>query len=134
MKREKRGLAYQVGTSFSPNILRGKFTMYIGTNPATVNTSIENMMKQIEILKKESVGEKELQDAKDRLIGNFVLALETNLDKAIALALYEFTGRGFDFVEKYEKLIQDVTAEDVKRVANKYFVNNYVQSVVDKAR
>jgi len=132
--REKRGLAYQVGTSFSPNILRGKFTMYIGTNPATVRTSIENMMKQIEILKKEPVGEKELQDAKDRLIGNFVLALETNLDKAGALAMYEFTGRGFDFVEKYEKLIQDVTAEDVKRVANKYFVNNYVQSVVDKAR
>ncbi len=132
--REKRGLAYQVGTGFSPNVLRGKFTMYIGTNPATVNTSIENMMKQIEILKRETVSQKELQDAKDRLIGYFALALETNLDKANALAMYEYTGRGFDFVEKYTELIQSVTAEDVKRTANKYFTNNYVQSVVDKAR
>ena len=62
------------------------------------------------------------------------MALETNLDKAGALAMYEVTDRGFDFVEKYTQLIQDVTAEDVKRVANKYFTNNYVQSVVDKAR
>ncbi|MBR1680320.1 insulinase family protein, partial [bacterium] len=132
--REKRGLAYQVGSSFSPNVLRGKYTLYIGTNPDKVNTSIENLMKQIEILKRETVSEKELQDAKDQLIGHFVLALETNLDKAGALAMYEVTDRGFDFVEKYTKLIQDVTAEDVKRVANKYFINNYVQSIVDKAR
>ena len=132
--REKQGLAYQVGSSFSPNVLRGKFTLYIGTNPVTVNKSIENLMKQIDILKRETVSENELQKAKDQLIGHFVLALETNLDKANALAMYEVTDRGFDFVEKYTKLIQEVTAEDVKRVANKYFVNNYVQSVVDKAR
>ena len=132
--REKQGLAYQVGSGFSPNVLKGKFTLYIGTNPKTVNKSIENLMKQIDILKHETVSEKELQDAKDQLIGHFVLALETNLDKANALAMYEVTDRGFDFVEKYTKLIQNVTAEDVKRVANKYFVSNYVQSVVDKAR
>lgn len=132
--REKQSLAYQVGSSFSPNVLRGKFTLYIGTNPVTVNKSIENLMKQIDILKRETVSENELQKAKDQLIGHFVLALETNLDKANALAMYEVTDRGFDFVEKYTKLIQEVTAEDVKRVANKYFVNNYVQSVVDKAR
>ena len=88
----------------------------------------------MDILKKELVSKDELQNAKDQIIGHFVLSLETNLDKANALAMYEFTGRGFDFIEKYTKLIQDVTAEDVKRVANKYFVDNYVQSVVDKAR
>ena len=132
--REKRGLAYQVGSSFSPNVLKGKFTLYIGTNPEKLNTSIENLFKQIEILKRETVNEQELQNAKDQLIGHFALALETNLDKANALAMYEVTDRGFDFVEKYTELIQSVTAEDVKRIANKYFVNNYVQSVVDKAR
>ena len=132
--REQQGLAYQIGSGFSPNVLRGKFTLYIGTNPKNVNKSIDNMLKQINILKKERVSEKELQEAKDQLIGHFVMALETNLDKAGALAMYEVTDRGFDFVEKYTKLIQEVTAEDVKRVANKYFVNNYIQSVVDKAR
>ena len=132
--REQQGLAYQIGSSFSPNVLKGKFTLYIGTNPKNVNKSIENLMKQMDILKRETVSENELQKAKDQLIGHFILALETNIDKANALAMYEVTDRGFDFIEKYTKLIQDVTAEDIKRVANKYFVNNYVQSVVDKAR
>ena len=92
------------------------------------------MLEQIGILKSEFVSEKELKDAKSQLIGKFVLALETNLDKASGLALYEITGRGFDFVEKYPALIQSVTVSDIMEVANKYFINNYVEAVVDKAK
>lgn len=132
--REQMGLAYQIGTGFSPNVLKGAFTMYIGTNPATATLSKEKMLKEVETLKKEFVAEKELQDAKDQLIGHFVLALETNLDKASGLALYEVTDRGFDFVENYTKLIQSVTPSDIMEVANKYFGNNYVESIVDKAK
>lgn len=132
--REELGLAYQIGTGFSPNVLKGSFTMYIGTNPQTAKLSKEKMLKEIEILKHEPVGEKELKDAKDQLIGHFVLALETNLDKASGLAMYEATGRGFEFVEKYTDLIQSVTPKDIMRVANKYFLNNYVESIVDKAK
>lgn len=132
--REQQGLAYQVGSGFSPNVLKGKYTIYIGTNPNTVKVSQDGIFKQISILKKELVGEKELQDAKTQLIGQYVLALETNLDKAGALAMYEATGRGFEFIEQYAKLIQSVTPKDVKDVANKYFNNNYVESIVDKAK
>lgn len=132
--REQMGLAYQIGTGFSPNVLKGSFTMYIGTNPATAQLSKDKMLNEIEVLKREFVGEKELQDAKNQLIGHFVLALETNLDKASGLALYEATGRGFDFVEKYTNLIQSVTPSDIMEVANKYFLDNYVESIVDKAK
>jgi predicted Zn-dependent peptidase len=99
-----------------------------------LNTAREGMMKQIQILKKEPVEAEELQNAKDQLIGNYTLALETNLDKAGALANYEASGRGFDFIEKYSELIQSVTAQDILNVANKYFKNNYVESIVDKAK
>lgn len=132
--REQQSLAYQVGSGFSPNVLKGKYTVFIGTNPAKVQTSKENLMKQINILKTTTVSKEELQDAKDLLIGQYILALETNLDKAGALAMYEATGRGFEFVEQYAKLIQSVTAKDVKTVANKYFNNNYVEVIVDKAK
>lgn len=132
--REQNGLAYQIGSSFSPNVLRGAYTLYIGTNPATLDVSKQKMLEQIGILKSEFVSEKELKDAKSQLIGKFVLALETNLDKASGLALYEITGRGFDFVEKYPALIQSVSVSDIMEVANKYFINNYVEAVVDKAK
>lgn len=132
--REKQGLAYQVGSGFSPNVLRGKYTIYIGTNPATVKVAKDGIMKQIQILKTQDVGEEELQNAKDLLIGQYILALETNLDKAGALANYEASGRGFEFINKYADLIQSVTAKDIKDVANKYFNENYVESLADKAK
>ena len=34
--REQEGLAYQLGSGYSPNVLRGSFMLYIGTNPATL--------------------------------------------------------------------------------------------------
>lgn len=132
--REEQGLAYQIGTGYSPNVLKGAFTLYIGTNPKNVKIAREQMMQQMLFLKNEFVSEKELQNAKDELIGKFILALETNLDKASGLALYEATGRGFDFVEKYPALIQSITPSDIMEVANKYFLDNYVESIVDKAK
>ena len=132
--RENLGLAYQIGTGFSPNVLKGGFTMYIGTNPKNIQLAKTSLLKEIQILKKEFVGDKELQDAKNQLIGKYLLALETNLDKANALALYEATGRGFDFVDNYAKIINSITPSDIMEVANKYFLDNYVESVVDKAK
>ena len=132
--REDLGLAYQIGTGFSPNVLKGSFTMYIGTNPKNVTLAKDGMLKEIQTLKKEFVSEQELQDAKNQLIGKYLLALETNLDKASALSTYETTGRGFDFVNQYAKLINSVTPSDIIEVANKYFNDNYVESIVDKAK
>ena len=40
----------------------------------------------------------------------------------------------FSYFQQYEKLIQSVTAKDVRDVANKYFNGNYVESIVDKAK
>ena len=45
--REQMGLAYQIGTGFSPNVLKGSFTMYIGTNPATAQLSKDKMRDEL---------------------------------------------------------------------------------------
>ena len=95
--REQEGLAYQLGTGYSPNVLRGSFMMYIGTNPATLEKSKQGLFSEIEKLKTEYVGDKELKDAKEKLIGNYVIGLETNLDKASNTGWYEASTRGYEF-------------------------------------
>ena len=130
--REQEGLAYQLGTGYSPNVLRGSFMMYIGTNPATLEKSKQGLFSEIEKLKTEYVGDKELKDAKEKLIGNYVIGLETNLDKASNLGWYETSTRGYEFKEKYEDLINSVTDADIIEVANKYFNDNYIMSIVTK--
>lgn len=130
--RDQEGLAYQIGSSYSPKILRGSFTIYIGTNPKTLNLAKEKMLAEINRLKTEFVSDKELQEAKDKIIGNYMISQETNLDKASTIGWFEASGRGFAFKDKYEKLINSITSSDIIEVANKYFNANFVTSTVER--
>ena len=106
--------------------------LYIGTNPSTLEKSKQGLFEEIKKLKTEYVGDKELSDAKEKLLGNYILGLETNLDKATNIGWYEASGRGYEFKEKYTQLINSVTDADIIRVANKYFNDNYILSIVNK--
>ena len=128
--RDKDGLAYQLGSQFSPNVLKGAFIVYIGTNPENLSYATEKMRDEVFRLKKEFVGSKELQEAKDKLLGNYILSQETNLDKAVTVGWFETTGRGFDFEKKYFDLVNSVTESDIIEVANKYFNDKYILSIV----
>lgn len=128
--REQEGLAYQLGSNYSPNMLAGAFIVYVGTNPATLEHSKSKVLVEINKLKTQFISDKELKAAKERLLGQYVIALETNSDKAETLGWFEASGRGYNFIDKYPELINSVTASDIIEVANKYFNNNYVMSVV----
>ncbi len=128
--RESDGLAYQLGSNYSPKMLGGIFMTYIGTNPSSLEQSGAKIMKEINRLKTEFVSDSELQDAKDRLKGGFILAMETNSEKASNIGFFEAYGLGYDFLNKYTKMIDEVTASDIIKVANKYFTSNIVQAVV----
>lgn len=128
--REAEGLAYQLGSNYSPNMLSGAFIVYIGTNPKTMEHSKTKALAEINRFKTEFVSDKELQEAKDRILGQYVIALETNSDKAETLCWFEGSGRGYKFIDEYPELIKSVTASDIIEVANKYFNDNYVLSIV----
>ena len=130
--RDQEGLAYQLGSSYSANALKGAFLVYIGTNPATLEKSKEMLNAEIQKLKTEFVGTKELREAKDKLLGQFIISQETNLDKASTVGWFETVGLGYDFPDNYEELINSVTEGDIIEVANKYFNSNYVLSIVRK--
>ena len=130
--REKEGLAYQLGSGLSQHVLRGSFVLYIGTNPATLDKAKKGLFEEINRLKTEYVGDKELKDAKEKLIGNYVIGLETNLEKASMTGKYETFGLGYEFKDKYIDLINSVTDTDIIEVANKYFNDNYILSIVTK--
>ena len=128
--RDEQGLAYQVGSSFAANVNKGIFALYIGTNPATAQHSKNELLKQINLLKKEFVSDKELQEAKDKILGNFILSQETNMEKASTLGWFELSGRGYEYMNKFPELVKSITATDIISVANKYFEQPYVFTIV----
>ncbi len=128
--RDEQGLAYQVGSSFSANVNKGVFALYIATNPDTALTAKEGLFKEINKLKKEFVTDKELSEAKDKLLGNFILSMETNMDKASVMNGLEISGRNYTFLDRFPELINAVTVQDIIKTANKYFSQPYVFTVV----
>ncbi len=128
--RDKEGLAYQIGSSYSPNRLRGQFMVYIGTNPKTLKYSEKRLMEEVNRLKTEPVSEQELKAAKEKLIGQYYIGLETNLDKAATLSNFESSSRGFEFIDEYKTLINSVTSNDIMNIAKKYFNGNKITSIV----
>lgn len=128
--RDRDGLAYQLGSQFSPHIVKGSFITYIGTNPENLDYAKKRMLEEVFRLKTEFVGSKELQEAKDKLLGHYIIGQETNLDKATTIGWFETSGRGYKFDDQYAQLINSVTESDIIEVANKVFTDNYVLSVV----
>ena len=128
--RDRDGLAYQLGSQYSPNVLKGAFITYIGTNPENLEYAETKMKEEVFRLKTEFVGSKELQEAKDKLLGHYIIGQETNLDKATTIGWFELSGRGYNFDKEYAKLINSVTESDIIEVGNKYFNDKYILSIV----
>ncbi len=124
--RDEQSLAYQVGSSFTSHLNRGSFTLYIATNPENIETAKQGLFNEIQKLKTEFVTNKELAEAKDKILGNFVLYQETNMDKAHTMNHLEILDKSYTFIDKYPELINSVTLQDVIKAANKYFSKPYI--------
>lgn len=77
---------------------------------------------EVEQLKKEPVSDKELTKAKNQIEASFVFGLDSNFYRAMQIGRAETVGAGYSYYESFVDNIQKVTAEDVRRVAEKYLV------------
>lgn len=128
--RDKKGLAYVVRSSYETYKLAGNFMIYIATEPKNIEVSLKGFNEEIEKIRTIPVGEKELNDAKNNLIGKCAFLEETNLQQACSYAKYGVVGFGFDYTEKMKELVKAVTPEQIMDCAKKYFNDKYVLSII----
>ena len=128
--REKQGLAYVVRSGFDAMKMGGLFSVYIATEPKNIQVCLDGFEKELEKLKNIEVSEEELSDAKNNLVGKRQFFHETNSQKAYYLGYFECLGLGASFDKEINEKILAVTSQDIKRVANKYFVDKSVVSLL----
>lgn len=75
---------------------------------------------EIARLKSEPLGERELAKAKNQIEAGFVFSQDSLFSQAMLLARYEIA-LNWQALDNYIPAIRKVTAEDIMRVANKYF-------------
>lgn len=129
--RDNKGLAYDVHSYFSANKFGGSFQAGLQTKNESANTSIEEVLKEMQRIRTEPVSDKELSDARSYLTGSLPLRIDSNRKIAAFLTSVEFYGLGLDYVDNYRKYIEAVTKDDIQRVAKKYLhPDNYVLVIV----
>jgi zinc protease len=127
--REKRSLAYSVGASLKPGLQASTFLMVGGTDPKNQSALADGMQRELAALAKTPLTEAELQNVKDKVIGQFALGHETPAEQAQLLGYYEAMGLGYQFDTQYPKLLQQVTAKQIQAVA-KHWVSQPVTTAI----
>ena len=128
--REKKGLAYTVRTSYETHRKSAVFSIYIGTEPSNIKTSIAGFKEEIEKIKTIPVSETELKNAVNNLIGKQQFVTETNSQQANMMAYYSIMGKPFEYQKTVIEMLHKVTPNDILSCANKYFTDDYVLSII----
>jgi predicted Zn-dependent peptidase len=119
--REERGLCYTVYSSMNPFDDTGYLSIYAGTSPESVPTTIELILHECRSLVTEPVAADELENAKNHLKGSLMLSLESSSSRMFSLAKNDMTyGRQILADEVLER-IAAVTIEEIQHVAMELF-------------
>jgi zinc protease len=118
--RERQGLAYAVEAFSVGGVAPGFFGVYMATAPKNLPAAVGGIKKELLRIGDEGITPDELSRAKNYLIGNFELSLQTNLDTASLMAADELYGLGYDFFRRYPEKIDAVSESDVRHVAETY--------------
>jgi zinc protease len=128
--RDKQGLAYSTGVSYGPRASETAFVPYIIALPENADKGIDGILKIFADIRDNGVTDEELDRAKSKELGNFLLGHETADDRAMNLANNAMMGLALDYDQHYPDQIRAVTKEDIQRVAQQY-LNYHVISRLD---
>jgi zinc protease len=118
--RSKAGLAYGIDSGFQAGKFPGAFIVALQTKNASANEAIKLILQQLHQIQQSPVSAAELESAKRYLIGSFPLKLDRQSQIVGFMLETEIYGLGLDYAERYPKIINAITADDVLSVAKKY--------------
>ena len=115
--RERRGLAYHVSAGHDSYIDSGTFAVFAGLKLEKVYEGLEVILAELERVVKEKVTPDELKKAKEMIRGRLALRSESTNFLAEYFGLNFILDREIETFDDYLKNIDQVTIEDVQKVA-----------------
>lgn len=111
--REKRGLVYSVYSYFSPMVEAGPFTIGLQTKKEQAAEALAVVNKTVSTFVKKGVTQKELQAAKDNIIGGFPMRIDSNKKILGYLSMIGFYEQPLTYLEDFNQEVAKVTVQQV---------------------
>lgn len=128
--REEHGYTYGARSRVGVGKYASRFTAGASVRNAVTDSAVVQILKEINRIKKEPVSEEDLKNAKAKYVGDFVLSLEQPQTIARYALNIKINDLPDNFYATYLEKINDVSIEDVTRVANKYIKPENARVVV----
>lgn len=118
--RENLGLAYYVGAQHFLGLQPGYFALYAGTMPDKLEQVEAEMLNEVALLRESGLTEEELKRAKAKLLGQKKIARQDLGGYAVATALDELYGLGFQNCDLEDAQYEAVTLQEVQEVIRRH--------------
>jgi len=129
--REAHGWTYGARSSYGVDKYTvSKFKAGAQVRNAVTDSAVVESLKELNRIRTERVSDETLNNVKAGYIGRFVMGVEKPQTVARYALNIETEGLPANFYENYIKNIQAVTADDVMRVAKKYFLADNMRIII----
>jgi len=131
--REDKGFTYGIGSGVNNLVNGGAFYISTEVGADVTSPAIDEIYKEIKLLREKLVGAQELDTVRNYILGQFL----RSVDGPFALAdkfksIWEF-GLDYSFFDQYFLSVQQVTAAEIRELANKYLTEDQlIECVVGK--
>ncbi|MER3524001.1 MAG: insulinase family protein [Ignavibacteria bacterium] len=128
--RERRGFTYGARSNFSFNKYPGPFLASAAVTTSKTDSAVFEFFYEIERMQRLGITPEELEFAKKSLTGSFARTFETPTQIASALQSIVLYNLPMDYFNSYLQKINNVTLDDVSRVAADYLDSSRMVVVV----
>lgn len=128
--REKRGLAYSIGSSFKPMHDTGAFIIRAGVDINKITQTVSVILKQLVKIQKYGVNADEFKRGKDYLLGQLLLGLEDTLDHMLWVGESVIARNEAKSLDTIVRAFEKITQKDIKRVAREILDESKVNLAV----
>jgi predicted Zn-dependent peptidase len=127
--REEKGLAYTIQGSINAEKNYSNYTIYTGTTKEGLPEVKKLILEELQAVEK--MGEKELKQAKERLIGLRAISSEESAKVMMELLSFELSNKAKEYYQR-EKKVMAVTLEQVKQLARNMVLKYSTAAIVPK--
>ncbi|WP_208328339.1 insulinase family protein [Flavobacterium poyangense] len=128
--REQHAWTYGASSNIGSGKYVTKFRASSAVRNAVTDSAVVEFVKEIKRIRTEKVTDDVLKNVKAGYIGRFVMQVEKPQTVARYALNIETEKLPADFYEKYIQTINNVTPDDIYRVANKYFLLDNMRIVI----
>lgn len=131
--REDKGYTYGIGSGIASFLHEGYFLISTEVGAEVCAAAITEIYKEIELLQTELVGKEELDTVKSYMIGRFQNNTDGPFAWADAFVAINKHGLTYDYYRDFFQVVNEITPEEIRSIAQKYFQKeDLVELVVGK--